>query len=113
MTESLLLAVVSAAAGLALARWGVDAFIALAPSGLPRTAEIGIDGRVLAFTLAASVAASLLFGVLPALHASRVDLNGSLRQGGRGAAAGGSGARFRGVLVVAEGALAGGRRPRA
>ena len=106
MTESLLLAVVAAAAGLAIAKWGVTAFVALAPAGLPLTSEIGIDGRVLGFTLASSVAASLLFGVLPAVQASRVDLNGSLRQGGRGAAAGGSGARFRGLLVVAEVALA-------
>ena len=68
MTESLLLATVSAGAGLVLARWGVAAFVALAPEGLPRAAEIGIDGRVLAFTLAASIAASLLFGVLPALY---------------------------------------------
>jgi putative ABC transport system permease protein len=105
MTESLLLALVSAAAGLALARWGVAAFVALAPDGLPRASEIGIDARVLAFTLTASAAASLLFGVLPALHASRVDLNGSLRQGGRGAA-GAGGARSRGALVVAEVALA-------
>jgi predicted permease len=106
MTESVILAVVSAATGLALARWGVLALVALAPAGLPRAAEIGIDGRVLVFTLAASVCASLLFGVIPALHASRVDLNPSLRQGGRGATAGGGGARFRSVLVVIEVALA-------
>ena len=81
MTESLVLAAVSAAVGLGLARWGVAAFVALAPAGLPRAAEIGIDARVLGFTLAASVAASLLFGVLPALQASRVDLNGSLAPG--------------------------------
>ena len=105
MTESLLLAAMAAAGGLALARWGVAAFVALAPAGLPRAAEIGIDARVLVFTFAASVGASLLFGVLPAIQASRVDLNGSLRQGGRGAA-GSGGARFRGVLVVAEVALA-------
>ncbi len=105
MIESLVLAAVSAAIGLGLARWGVAAFVALAPAGLPRAAEIGIDARVLGFTLIASVAASLLFGVLPAIQASRVDLNGSLRQGGRGAAGGGGG-RFRGVLVVAEVALA-------
>ncbi len=104
MTESLLLAAVSAGAGLVLARWGVAAFVALAPEGLPRAAEIGIDGRVLAFTLVASVAASLLFGVLPAVQASRIDLNLSLRQGGRGASGGGS--RFRSALVVAEIALA-------
>jgi putative ABC transport system permease protein len=106
MTESLVLAAVAAAAGLALAKWGVTAFVALAPTGLPLTAAIGIDARVLAFTLASAVTASLLFGVLPAVQASRVDLNASLRQGGRGAAAGGSGARFRGILVVAEVALA-------
>ena len=106
MTESLLLAAAAAAAGLALATWGVTAFVALAPAGLLLTPDIGIDARVLGFTLASSVAASLLFGVLPAVQASRVDLNGSLRQGGRGAAAGGSGARFRGLLVVAEVALA-------
>jgi putative ABC transport system permease protein len=106
MTESVLLALVSAAAGVMLARWGVAAFVALAPAGLPRAAEIGIDGRVLAFALAASVGASVLFGVLPALHASRLDLNASLRQGGRGAAAGGGGARVRSALVVAEVALA-------
>jgi predicted permease len=104
MTESLLLAVVSAAVGLLLAHWGVSAFVALAPAGLPRAAEIGIDGRVLAFTLMASVAASLVFGVLPAMQASRVDLNASLRQGGRGAFGGRSG--FRDALVVAEIALA-------
>ncbi|MCU1381854.1 MAG: hypothetical protein JWL71_551 [Acidobacteria bacterium] len=106
MTESLLLAAVSAVAGLALARWGVSAFVALAPAGLPRAAEIAIDRRVLGFTLVASVAASLLFGVLPAVHASRINLNGSLRQGRRGAATGGAGARFRGTLVVSEIALA-------
>ena len=105
MTESLLIAIVAAAVGLALARWGVAAFVALAPSSLPRAAEISIDWRVVAFTLTASVVASVLFGVLPAVQASRVDLNGSLRQGGRGAA-GGGGARFRSGLVVAEIALA-------
>ena len=95
----------SAAVGLALARWGVAAFVALAPAGLPRAAEIGIDARVLGFTLAASVAASLLFGVLPALQASRVDLNGRCARADA-ARAGGGGARFRGALVVAEVALA-------
>jgi predicted permease len=104
MTESVLLAAVSAAVGLLLARWGVSAFVALAPAGLPRAAEIGIDGRVLGFTLMASVTASLVFGVLPAMQASRVDLNASLRQGGRGASGGRSG--LRDALVVSEIALA-------
>src|SRR5262249_2295589 len=73
---------------------------------VPRLGEIGVDGRVLVFAVAASLASSLLFGVLPALRASRVDLNASLRQGGRGGALGGGGSRLRAGLVVAEIALA-------
>ena len=73
---------------------------------MPRLGEVGIDGRVLLFALAVSIASSLVFGVMPALQASRVDLNESLRQGGRGGALGGGGARLRSVLVVAEIALA-------
>jgi predicted permease len=106
MIESLALAVAAGAVGLLLARWGIAAVVALAPAGLPRVAEIAIDGRVMLFTMAASMAASLLFGVLPALQASRLDLNGALRQGGRGGAIGGAGAWTRSVLVVAEVALA-------
>jgi putative ABC transport system permease protein len=106
VTESLLLALAAGALGLVLARWSVAALIAAAPVGLPRLAEVGIDARVLLFALVASVASSLVFGVAPALQASRVDLNQSLRQGGRGGALGGGGFRLRGVLVVAEVALA-------
>jgi putative ABC transport system permease protein len=106
MTESLVLAVVAGVAGVILSRWGVAALIALAPAGLPRLGEIAADGRVLAFALALSAAASVLFGVLPAVQASRVDLNASLRQGGRGSALGGGSARFRSALVIAEIALA-------
>ena len=106
MTESLVLALASGAAGVAISRLGVSALIALAPAGLPRLGEIAVDGRVLAFTLALSIAASLLFGVLPALQASRVDLNASLRQGGRSGAVGGGGARFRNALVASEIAIA-------
>ncbi len=106
MTESLVLAFASGAIGVAISKVGVSALIALAPAGLPRLGEIAVDGRVLAFALALSAAASLLFGVLPALQASRVDLNASLRQGGRSGALGGGGSRFRNVLVVAEIAIA-------
>jgi predicted permease len=102
MTESLVLALGSGALGVLLARWGVAALMAIAPAGLPRTAEVGVDWRVLGFALLASLAASLVFGVLPAVHGSRVDLNASLRQGGRGGALGGGGATLRNVLVVAE-----------
>jgi predicted permease len=106
VTESLILALAAGVLGLVLARWSVAALIAVAPAGLPRLGEVGIDARVLLFALAVSVVSSLIFGVAPALHASRVDLNQSLRQGGRGGALGGGGSRLRGVLVVAEVALA-------
>ena len=106
VTESAMLALTAGALGLVLARWSMAAVVAAAPAGLPRLGEVGIDGRVLLFALAVSIASSLVFGVMPALQASRVDLNQSLRQGGRGGALGGVGARLRSVLVVAEIALA-------
>src|SRR5580765_2426811 len=106
VTESAMLALTAGALGLVLARWSLAAVVAAAPAGLPRLGEVGIDGRVLLFALAVSIASSLVFGVMPALQASRVDLNQSLRQGGRGGAIGGGGARLRSVLVVAEIALA-------
>jgi putative ABC transport system permease protein len=105
VTESAMLALTAGALGLVLARWSMAAVVAAAPAGLPRLGEVGIDGRVLLFALAVSIASSLVFGVMPALQASRVDLNQSLRQGGRGGAIGG-GAGLRNVLVVAEIALA-------
>jgi len=105
ITESLLLALLAGAAGLILAVWGSAALVALAPADVPRLAEISIDGWVLAFTLGVSIVASLLFGLAPALHASRVDLNDALKQGGSRAVGGGSAGRMRGALVVAEVAL--------
>jgi putative ABC transport system permease protein len=104
ITESLLLAMLSALAGLLLAVWGSAALVALAPKNVPRLAETSVDGWVLAFTLGISVISSLLFGLAPALHASRVDLNDALKQGGGRAVVGGGG-RIRAALVVAEIAL--------
>jgi predicted permease len=105
VTESLVLSLMAGAAGLLLARWGSDALVALAPGNVPRLAESGIDSGVLLFTLALSVAASLLFGLAPAVQASRVDLSDALKQGAGRAMAGGKAARLRGALVVAEVAL--------
>jgi putative ABC transport system permease protein len=104
ITESLLLALLSAVAGLLLAVWGSAALVALAPKNVPRLAETSVDGWVLAFTLGLSVISSLLFGLAPALHASRVDLNDALKQGGGRTLVGGGG-RIRAALVVAEIAL--------
>ena len=74
VTESLLLAFVAGVSGLLLAYWGSKALVALAPADLPRLAETGIDRWVLAFTLGISMITSLLFGLVPALYASRVEL---------------------------------------
>lgn len=98
--ESLVLSLVSAAAGLLLALGGVRALVAIAPPGIPRLAEVSIDGRVLAFTIAISVLATLLFGLVPAFQATRVDLIAALKQSGRSNVAGAH--RLRGALVVAE-----------
>ncbi len=106
ITESLVLALVAGAAGLILAVWGAQALVAIAPSNIPRLADAAIiDKWVLAFTLATSVAASLLFGLAPALTASRVDLNDALKLGGTRSVAGGGAGKLRGALVVAEIAL--------
>jgi predicted permease len=105
ITESAVLAVIAGAAGLLLAKWGSDALVALAPGDVPRLAETGIDGWVLAFTLVISVGASLLFGLAPALQISRVDLNETLKQGAGRAMGGAKAGRMRGALVVVEVAL--------
>ncbi|SPE36297.1 conserved membrane hypothetical protein [Candidatus Sulfopaludibacter sp. SbA3] len=104
IVESLLLAGMAGAAGLLLALWGSSALVALAPTNVPRLAETGIDGGVLAFTFAVSLLASLLFGLAPALQASRIDLNDALKQGAA-RMVGGAAHRLRGGLVVAEVAL--------
>ena len=99
LTESLLLALAGAALGTALAIAVVRAFKALAPSGIPRMEDVAIDSTVLAFALALAVVTALVFGLVPALRGSRVDLAQALREGGRGASSGG---RLGRVLVVAE-----------
>ena len=103
--ESLVLAMASGVAGLLFAIWGSNALVSLAPKDVPRLAETGIDGWVLAFTFAVSVAASLVFGLAPAIHASKVDLNHALKQGSGRAMSGTGASRMRGALVVAEVAL--------
>jgi putative ABC transport system permease protein len=106
LTESVLLALIAGAVGLALAYWGTQALIALMPADVVRLSQAAIDGRVLAFTLIVSVATSMLFGLIPAFHAAKVDLVESLRQGNTRSVAGGAAVRTRGVLVICEIALA-------
>jgi putative ABC transport system permease protein len=104
LTESMLLSVTGGALGLLLAMWGVDVLKTMAPNSIPRLSEAGIDGGVLAFVAAVSLVTSLVFGLIPALHASKPDLNESLKEGGRGST-GARGGRIRSLLVVSEVAL--------
>jgi predicted permease len=105
VTESVLMALLAGAVGVLLAMWGSRALVALAPADVPRLSETGIDARVLLFAFGASLLASLLFGLAPALQALRVDLNKSLKQGTSRAAGGSVADRMRSALVVAEIAL--------
>ncbi|NOK04978.1 MULTISPECIES: ABC transporter permease [Myxococcus] len=105
LTESVLLALVAGALGLLLAVCGLDGLLGLVPPELPRLDEVRVDGWVLAFTFCVSLGTGTLFGLLPALQASRPDLNAVLRQGGGGKLTVG-GQRSRGALVVGEVALA-------
>jgi predicted permease len=104
--ESLLLSAIGGSLGLALAYVGTSALIRLAPVNLPRLNEVAVDGTVLLFAAAASVAASLVFGLVPAWHASRVDLRERLTEGGARGAVGGGSNRLRTGLAVAEIGLA-------
>ncbi|MFY9609332.1 MAG: ABC transporter permease [Blastocatellia bacterium] len=104
LTESIILAVIGGALGSILAAWGVDLLLALSPANLPRAHEAGIDGAVLGFSAGLSLAVGLVFGLAPALQASRADLNDELKAGGRGASP--HRTRVRNLLVVSEIALA-------
>ncbi|SPE41507.1 conserved membrane hypothetical protein [Candidatus Sulfopaludibacter sp. SbA3] len=106
LTESLLLALPGAAAGLFLAESGVHALLKLASDQIPRAAEIHIDLRVLLFTGFAATAAAVASGLLPALAASKADLQEGLRGGDRSNSTGPATHRARAGLVVFEIALA-------
>jgi putative ABC transport system permease protein len=105
MTESLVLAIVGAAAGVALAWAAVRLFVGVAPSGIPRIDQTRIDGPVLLFTLATAILSAVAFGLAPALRSGRQNLAAVLKEGGR-SAQGSARDRVRGMLIVAEVALA-------
>jgi putative ABC transport system permease protein len=105
LTESLLLALSGAAAGLALAYWAVRAFIAFSPANVPRTNEIRLDGLTLLFTFGVTALASIGFGLLPALQSSKPDVHDAIKDGWRKMGAGTGRQRTRGLLVVVEVAL--------
>ena len=103
-TESVVLALVGAGLGLLLTVGGLDLLAILQPPNLPRLDEVTISGPVLGFTLFASLLTAVLFGLAPALHASRTSMSKLLKEGGRSGATGGAG-RARNLLMIAEVAL--------
>jgi putative ABC transport system permease protein len=109
LTESVLLSLLGGVCGLLLALWGIDLLLASMPRefalGIPGWNQIGLDYRVLGFTLAVSVLTGILFGLFPSWQASKYDLNESLKEGGKSSASS-SRKRFRSALVVSEVTLA-------
>ncbi len=110
LTESLLLSFGGAVLGLGLGYLGVRALLAMNPGGIPRIGEHGtgvsLDWRVLAFTFAAAMLTGILFGLVPALSASRLDINNTLRESGSRAGSGMRHNKVRSILVITEMALA-------
>jgi len=104
LTESLMLAFAGGTLGLVLAAWGTRAALGVLPTALPRSAEIGLDGRVLFFTLVITLLTGVLFGLAPALKMSLSNSSDGLKEGGRGVS--GTRNRIQGVFVVAEMAMA-------
>jgi len=105
LVESILLALIAGAAGCAIAIGATQALKVLGPDTVPRLEEVTVDGRVLLFTFALSIATGVLFGLAPAIQASRPNMNESLKDAGRTGAGGSSRQRLRDALVVAEVAL--------
>jgi predicted permease len=110
LTESVLLGIAGGALGLLLAFWSTGALVAMFPPtianiSIPHLDSIPIDGRVLGFALAVSLLTGVAFGLVPALQASGLNTNSSLKESGRSLGGGKSGRRFRAALVVSEVAL--------
>lgn len=106
LVESTLLSVIGGAIGLLLAWASVKLLIGFNPGNIPRIEELSIDGRVVAFTAIIAFATGVLFGVFPALRATRTNLHDSLKEGGRSNTGDKTGQAVRRTLVVAEVALA-------
>lgn len=106
LTESLLLAVVGGLSGVLLAMWGIELLVKLAPENLPRIDHIKIDVAVLGWTALVSVVTGVVFGLVPAVQSSRLNLSESLKEGGRSSTESAGRRRWRDLLVISELALA-------
>ena len=104
LTESVLLSVIGGALGVLVAWWGTKALVALSPPALIDLQRVSVNLPVLGFTLALTVLTGVIFGLAPALEATRFDLHDSLKEGGKNV--GGGGHRLRNVFVVTQVALA-------
>ena len=102
LTESMLIALAGGAAGLLVAYLGLGSLLAAAPAELPRASDVHLDGWVFAFTFGVSVLTGVLFGLAPALEASRAGINEALKEGAGRASASGGRARLRKLLIVGE-----------
>jgi len=105
-TESVALALIGAVLGLPLARMLVSVLVRFGPPAFQANSEIALDGRAIAFAVALAVITSAVFGLAPALYASRTSAGDALREGGRRVSSGRAGARTRDALVAVEVALA-------
>ena len=106
LTESLLLSLTGGVIGLLLAVWGNSLLVSIIPREVPRINDVNVDARILLFTLGISIVTGLIFGLVPALQASRFDLNHALKDGVRGMTSGAGQNRLRSLLVVSEVAMA-------
>jgi ABC-type antimicrobial peptide transport system permease subunit len=105
LIESFVLALFGGLLGLCLAAWGRDLLVALAPTGVPRFQNIALSGWVLVFSLGLSLVTSILFGLWPAWHTSRADIQLALKSGGHSSSEAPGARRSRDLLVIAEVAL--------
>jgi putative ABC transport system permease protein len=106
LTESLMLSLTGGVLGLLIGIAGYSVLVALSPPGLLYTKDIGLDLRVVAFTVILSIVTGIIFGLVPALQASKTNLQGVLKESGRSSTGSRSRNRFRSLLVVSEVALA-------
>jgi putative ABC transport system permease protein len=104
LTESVLLSVIGGASGLLLARWGLASLLELNPANIPRLDNVHLDGRALGFTFGLSLLTGMLFGLVPALQTSQIEIGETLKESGRASASRGM-QRARSAFIVAEVAL--------